>query len=108
MVATYLAVHRQGHAHSIEAWDGDALVGGMYGVTSGGVFAGESMFHRIDDVSKLCLLQLVAHLRSRGSTWLDIQQLTPHLAALGAREISRVDFLARLAAEQRQPRSLFP
>jgi leucyl/phenylalanyl-tRNA--protein transferase len=108
MIATYTEVHRLGHAHSIEAWDGPTLVAGMYGVTSGGVFAGESMFHRIDDGSKLCLLHLVAHLAARGSTWLDIQQLTPHLAALGAREVSRANFLARLAAAQRQPRDLFP
>ena len=108
MVAAYIEVHRRGHAHSIEAWEGDTLVAGMYGVTSGGVFAGESMFHRIDDGSKLCLLHLVAHLRQQGATWIDIQQLTPHLAALGAHEISRADFLFRLAAAQRQPRELFP
>jgi len=108
MVATYVQVHRRGHAHSIEAWDGDALVAGMYGVTSGGVFAGESMFHRLDDASKLCLLHLVSHLQARGATWIDIQQLTPHLAALGAREISRREFLQRLAAEQRLSRTLFP
>ena len=108
MIATYIGVHRRGHAHSVEAWDGETLVAGMYGITSGGVFAGESMFHRIDDGSKLCLLHLVAHLATRGSAWLDIQQLTPHLAALGAREISRADFLSRLAAAQRQPNRLFP
>ena len=72
------------------------------------MFAGESMFHRVDDGSKLCLLQLVSHLRARGSSWLDIQQLTPHLAALGAREIPREEFLARLAAAQHPPRILFP
>jgi leucyl/phenylalanyl-tRNA--protein transferase len=108
MVAAYREVHRLGHAHSIEAWAGDTLVAGIYGVTAGGVFAGESMFHRIDDGSKLCLLQLVEHLQDRGSTWIDIQQLTPHLAALGARELPRADFLARLAAEQSRTRRLFP
>lgn len=108
MIATYTAVHRLGHAHSVEAWEGTTLIAGMYGVTAGGVFAGESMFHRIDDGSKLCLLYLVAHLAARGSTWIDIQQLTPHLAALGAREVSRTNFLARLAAAQREPRTLFP
>ena len=108
MIATYLEVHRRGYAHSLEAWDGDTLVAGVYGVSAGGVFAGESMFHRVDDGSKLCLLQLVSHLRARGSSWLDIQQLTPHLAALGAREIPRDEFLARLAAEQQPPRILFP
>lgn len=108
MVATYLAVHRQGHAHSVEAWDGDRLVAGIYGVTAGGVFAGESMFHRVDDGSKLCLLHLISHLQERGATWLDIQQLTPHLAALGAREVSRPEFLVRLRAAQRRRLRLFP
>lgn len=108
MVATYIEVHRRGLAHSVEAWDGDRLVAGIYGVTAGGVFAGESMFHQIDDGSKLCLLHLIAHLQARGSTWLDIQQLTPHLAALGAREISRREFLDRLESERRRGLRLFP
>ena len=108
MISAYIDVHRLGHAHSIEAWDGDQLVGGLYGVTAGGVFTGESMFHRIDDASKLCVLHLVAHLRTRGATWLDIQQLTPHFAVLGARELTREAFLAKLAAERRAGRVLFP
>lgn len=107
MISAYLEVHRRGHAHSVEAWDGGQLIGGLYGVTAGGVFTGESMFHRVSDVSKLCVLHLVEHLRSRGATWLDIQQLTPHFALLGAREISRAEFLQRLAAEQRERRVLF-
>jgi leucyl/phenylalanyl-tRNA--protein transferase len=108
MMGAYLELHRRGLAHSIEAWDGDALVGGLYGVTAGGVFTGESMFHRLSDVSKLCVLHLVEHLQSRGATWIDIQQLTPHFALLGAREIPREDFLSRLADEQRSARLLFP
>lgn len=108
MVTTYLAVHRLGHAHSVEAWDGETLVGGLYGVSAAGVFTGESMFHRIGDASKLCVLHLVEHLRSRGSTWIDIQQLTPHFALLGAREIPRGEFLEKLAAERRTGRTLFP
>jgi leucyl/phenylalanyl-tRNA--protein transferase len=108
MTAAYIEVHRLGQAHSIEAWDGETLVGGLYGVTSGGVFTGESMFHRIGDVSKLCVLHLIEHLRARGSTWLDIQQLTPHFALLGAREIPRAEFLRRLAVERRAGRRLFP
>ena len=107
MISAYLEVHRRGHAHSVEAWDGEQLIGGLYGVTAGGVFTGESMFHRVSDVSKLCVLHLVEHLRTRGATWLDIQQLTPHFALLGAREISRTEFLQRLAAEQRAQRVLF-
>ncbi len=108
MIATYLEVHRRGHAHSIEAWDGTALVAGLYGVTAGGVFAGESMFHRVADGSKLCLLELIAHLQPRGATWIDIQQLTPHLAALGAHEIPRHEFLRRLRTAQHLPLTLFP
>jgi leucyl/phenylalanyl-tRNA--protein transferase len=92
----------------VEAWAGDTLVGGLYGVTAGGVFTGESMFHRLSDASKLCVLHLVAHLQSHGATWIDIQQLTPHFALLGAHEIPRADFLARLAVEQRLGRVLFP
>lgn len=108
MIAAYTELHRLGHAHSVELWDGDALVGGLYGVTAGGVFTGESMFHRIDDASKLCVLHLVDHLQARGSTWIDIQQLTPHFARLGAQEISREAFLRKLAAEQAAPKILFP
>jgi leucyl/phenylalanyl-tRNA---protein transferase len=107
MIAAYIELYRRGHAHSIEAWDGDALVGGLYGVTAGGIFTGESMFHRITDASKLCILHLVEHLRARGVTWIDIQQLTPHFALLGAHEISREEFLGRLRAEQREARVLF-
>jgi leucyl/phenylalanyl-tRNA--protein transferase len=108
MITAYTEVHRRGLAHSIEAWEGDILVAGLYGVDAGGVFAGESMFHRADNGSKLCLLHLAEHLLGRGSTWMDIQQLTPHLAALGAREIPRAEFLRRLREEQTAGRNLFP
>jgi leucyl/phenylalanyl-tRNA--protein transferase len=108
MVAAYTELHRRGHAHSIEAWDGETLVAGLYGVTAGGVFTGESMFHRIDDGSKLCVLHLIEHLRTRGATWIDIQQLTRHFALLGAREVPRDHFLRMLAAERRAARVLFP
>jgi leucyl/phenylalanyl-tRNA---protein transferase len=108
MITAYSELHRRGHAHSVEAWDGDKLVGGLYGVTAGGVFAGESMFYRISDVSKLCILRLVGHLADRGATWIDIQQLTPHFVRLGAREIPREEFLQKLTTEQRSGRVLFP
>jgi leucyl/phenylalanyl-tRNA--protein transferase len=108
MAAAYVELHRRGLAHSVEAWEGEKLVAGLYGVTAGGVFTGESMFHQISDGSKLCVLHLIEHLRSRGAEWIDIQQLTPHFALLGAREISREEFLARLAREQQAPRVLFP
>jgi leucyl/phenylalanyl-tRNA--protein transferase len=107
MIAAYTELHRRGYVHSVELWDGTELIGGLYGVTAGGVFTGESMFHRRSDASKLCVLHLIEHLSARGSTWIDIQQLTPHFARLGAREISRDEFLQRLRAEQREPRALF-
>lgn len=108
LVAAYNELHRRGHAHSVELWDGATLVGGLYGVTAGGVFTGESMFHRIDEASKLCVLHLIEHLQQRGCTWIDIQQLTPHFARMGAHEISRREFLRRLAGEQDAARVLFP
>ncbi len=107
MIEAYIELHEQGDAHSVEAWDGSELVGGLYGVSAGGVFTGESMFHRVSDVSKLCVMHLIAHLQARGSTWLDIQQLTPHFALLGAREIPRAQFLRKLAAVQRTNPTLF-
>lgn len=108
MQACYRDVHRLRMAHSVEAWDGTELVAGLYGVTAAGFFSGESMFHRIPDASKLCVLHLVEHLKARGETWLDIQQLTPHFARLGAREITRRVFLERLAAARTSGRVLFP
>jgi leucyl/phenylalanyl-tRNA---protein transferase len=108
MVAAYTRLHRTGVAHSIEAWDHDgALVGGVYGVDSGGIFTGESMFHLQRDASKLALLFLIEHLRSRGSRLLDCQVLTPHMEALGAREIPRSQFLDFLAAAQAGGLTLF-
>jgi leucyl/phenylalanyl-tRNA--protein transferase len=104
----YVALHRRGVAHSAEAWDGDVLVGGIYGVDVDGAFAGESMFHAVPDASKLALLHLVEHLGARGLDWLDIQMLTPHMARLGARAIPRDDFLARLAATRARGLRLFP
>lgn len=96
----YQALHAAGHAHSVEVWDGPELVGGLYGVAVRGVFAGESMFHHQPNASKLAVLALAEHLRAQGSTFFDIQQLTPHMAALGAEEVSRVEFLALLQQEQ--------
>jgi len=107
IIAAYTKLHRAGDAHSIEVWIGAELVGGLYGVDAGGVFTGESMFHRAPDASKLALLFLIEHLRERGATWIDCQVTTPHMAALGAREISRNRFLDMLAAEQASGRSLF-
>lgn len=104
----YVRLHRDGDAHSVEAWDEDgALVAGVYGVDAGGAFSGESMFHTQTNASKLALLFLADHLRARGAEYLDIQMLTPHLVALGAAEIARDDFLARLRAAQSRELTLF-
>jgi len=108
VVAAYTALHQAGAAHSVEVWRDGELVGGLYGVDAGGAFGGESMFHRVDNASKLALLHLAGHLQARGCTWMDIQQLTPHLQRLGARELLREDFLAQLSGELAVGRVLFP
>lgn len=107
IVDAYTRLHDAGDAHSVEVWHGDALAGGLYGVDAGGVFTGESMFHRRADASKLALLHVIEHLRARGATWLDCQVMTPHMAALGAREIPRAQFLDMLAEAQASARALF-
>lgn len=96
--ALFLALHRQGHAHSIEAWEGEQLVGGLYGVSLGGAFFGESMFSRADDASKIALVHLVARLRLGGFTLLDAQFQTAHLAQFGTEEVPRAAYKQRLAA----------
>jgi leucyl/phenylalanyl-tRNA--protein transferase len=96
ILESYLALHRQGLAHSVEAWQDDRLIGGLYGVHLGGAFFGESMFHRAADASKAALAALVDRMRERGFTLLDIQWVTPHLRQFGAIEIPRVEYLRRL------------
>jgi leucyl/phenylalanyl-tRNA---protein transferase len=109
MLKTYKELHQLGEAHSVEAWDlENNLVGGLYGVTSGGVFSGESMFHKVSDASKLCVLFLVEQLAISGADWLDIQTMTPHFALLGARGMSREEYLVRFYATQAQALNLFP
>jgi leucyl/phenylalanyl-tRNA---protein transferase len=103
----YIELHERGHAHSVEAWKAGELVGGLYGVDAGGLFCGESMFHRVTDASKLSLLFLTDHLKSRGANWLDIQVMTPHMRILGAVEIGRNEFLDRLAAVQKLGLEIF-
>jgi leucyl/phenylalanyl-tRNA---protein transferase len=103
MIAAYEELHRLGHAHSVEVWHEEKLAGGVYGVAIGGVFAGESMFHRVRDASKVALYHLIQHLVRRGYQLFDIQQLTDHTESLGAIEIPRHEYLERLAAAVRQP-----
>ncbi len=93
----YLALHDAGHAHSLEVWQDGDLIGGVYGVTLGAAFFGESMFSRRTDASKIALAYLVQRLRRGGFTLFDTQFLTPHLASLGAIEISRSEYHRRLA-----------
>jgi leucyl/phenylalanyl-tRNA---protein transferase len=94
--ALYQALHDRGAAHSIEVWDGDDLVGGVYGVTLGAAFFGESMFSRRDNASKIALACLIDRLKRGGFTLFDTQFLTPHLASLGAVEITRDAYHKRL------------
>jgi leucyl/phenylalanyl-tRNA--protein transferase len=97
IVAAYCELHRRGLAHSIEVWNGAGeLVGGLYGVSIGRMFFGESMFTREPDASKYALFALVARLRSQGFHMIDCQQATSHLASLGAHQISRASFLETL------------
>jgi leucyl/phenylalanyl-tRNA--protein transferase len=99
--ASYLTLHDQGLAHSIECWNGSKLVGGLYGVGFDRVFCGESMFSRVPDASKVALAWLVAALRRGGAMLLDCQFMTDHLAAMGAVEIAQSEYLTRLRAAQR-------
>jgi leucyl/phenylalanyl-tRNA--protein transferase len=98
MIEAYTRLHELGHAHSVEVWCDGQLAGGTYGVTVGGLYAGESMFYRVRDASKVALVRLMAHLQARGYTLFDIQQRTDHTGRLGAHEISRREYLDRLAA----------
>ncbi|WP_406025148.1 leucyl/phenylalanyl-tRNA--protein transferase [Nocardioides sp. NBC_00850] len=102
----YGNLHELGWAHSVEAWQDDRLVGGLYGVAIGGLFAGESMFHRVRDASKVALVGLVSALREAGSIdqrILDVQWRTDHLASLGVVEVGRNDYLDRLEKALRLP-----
>lgn len=95
-IEAYMRLHEAGHAHSVECWQNGELVGGIYGVTVGGLFAGESMFYSVSDASKVALHHLVHHLLQREFTLFDIQMVTPITRQLGAVEISREDYLKRL------------
>ena len=99
----FYELHRQGHAHSIETWHDGRLVGGLYGVSLGGVFFGESMFSTARDASKVALVHLVARMRLGGYTLLDTQFVTSHLAQFGAVEVPRDTYKALLAAAVQAP-----
>ena len=97
IIESYVTLHRLGLAHSVEAWLGGQLAGGLYGVHLGGAFFGESMFHRVTDASKVALAALVDRMTRRGFELLDVQWVTPHLAQFGAVAIPRREYLSRLA-----------
>jgi leucyl/phenylalanyl-tRNA---protein transferase len=99
----YTRLHQAGHAHSFECWQDGWLAGGIYGVAVGGLFAGESMFHRVSDASKVALVHLVEHLRRQGFALCDIQMLTPVTTQLGGMNISRDEYLRRLASAIKKP-----
>jgi len=108
MRTAYLALHRDPPspttgAHSVEVWDGEELVGGLYGVLVGSVFCGESMFHRATDASKVALVELCARLLEAGGRLVDVQEETEHLASLGQVLVSRRDYLGVLTALRDQP-----
>ncbi len=100
MLEAYVELHRQGHAHSVEAWEGDELVGGLYGVIVGGIFSGESMFARRPDASKVAFVHLVRQLQGWGVRLVDCQVHTPHLERFGAVEVPRSEYLATLLAHR--------
>jgi leucyl/phenylalanyl-tRNA--protein transferase len=104
IVESYEKLHTLGFAHSIEAWSEGELAGGLYGVSIGGAFFGESMFHRVTDASKIALVALVERLRAQKFALLDIQWLTPHLAQFGATEILREHYLKLLTRAVDLPR----
>ncbi len=107
IITAYVRLHRMGIAHSVDVWHDDRLAGGLYGVDVDGAFAAESMFHREPNASKLALLFLVDHLRAHGLDWLDIEVLSPHLERLGAKAISRDEFLERLRRTRARRLRLF-
>ena len=98
LLNAYVAFHKLGYAHSLEVWEREALVGGIYGVYVAGVFCGESMFFRKSNASKLALVRMVEFLRGQGLTWMDTQMVTPALEDFGGKYISRDVFLDRLEA----------
>jgi leucyl/phenylalanyl-tRNA--protein transferase len=103
-IEAYTRLHRQKHAHSLECWQGEELVGGIYGVAIGGFFAGESMFHKVSNASKVALFHLWEHLRSREFELFDIQMLTPITKQLGGVEIPRTVYLKRVARAVKKER----
>ena len=102
MVNAYKNLHKLGHAHSVEVWSEDILVGGLYGIIVGKVFCGESMFHKVTNASKIAMLSLVKLLKSQDAEFIDCQMQNPHLASLGCIEVTRARFLTMLQQQSQQ------
>ncbi|NDG86240.1 MAG: leucyl/phenylalanyl-tRNA--protein transferase [Proteobacteria bacterium] len=100
MKTAYCELHRRGYAHSVEVWEGEELIGGVYGVDVANTFAGESMFHRESNASKAALVCSVGLQKKVGRTWMDIQVISPHMEAMGAKEIPGKRFSKRIEEER--------
>lgn len=107
MIEGYTALHKKGYAHSVECYQKGKLVGGLYGVSIGSMFAGESMFYVVPNASKMCLYYLVKHLAEKGGEWIDCQVMTPHLKRFGAEELRRSQFMKILKKAVRRKVKLF-
>ncbi len=107
LVQAYIRLHHLGHAHSVECWSSGELVGGLYGVAIGGMFAGESMFYRSPNASKFCLVELASYLVSKGVPVIDCQQKTAFLSQFGCKEIPREEFLSILQQQIGRDIALF-
>lgn len=107
ILSLYTTLHRMGYAHSVEAWEGEELVGGLYGVSLGAAFFGESMFSRRTDASKICLVHLVERLRERGYKLLDTQFTTEHLKTFGAIDVPKAEYEGLLARAVASPNLQF-
>ncbi len=106
MLRAYKEFHERGYAHSVECWQGDELVGGLYGVYIAGVFSGESMFFKKSNASKFCLLKLIEKLKENDLNWMDIQMVTPVTASLGGKYISKSLYLARVEKSKMKAKRL--
>ncbi|MCR9202966.1 MAG: leucyl/phenylalanyl-tRNA--protein transferase [Halobacteriovoraceae bacterium] len=109
VIQSYLELFKRGMAYSLEAWEGDELVGGIYGVCINGIITGESMFHVLPNTSKFCLCALLILLKAQEINWLDTQMVTPVIKGLGGKEITRSEFLLRLnQAPLKSRKEIFP
>lgn len=107
MREAYIGLHQAGHAHSVETYLNGELAGGLYGVSWGGYFSGESMFFHVDNASKAALIHLVQHLQQRGASWLDVQVINPFFDSFGAREVPRARFMKMLKEALKMDMCLF-